>query len=163
MPGDVVPDATQSNERALKTLLLLSAIALVVMFLGSGCASANRAGLVAPDERTPSRATAGKVQMGEASFYDNKFHGRRTASGERYDKSRLTAAHRTYPFGTTLRVTHLGNRRTVIVRVNDRGPFARGRIIDLSLAAARRLEMIRSGTARVKVEIITDRPISSRR
>lgn len=93
-----------------------------------------------------------REQTGFASFYGHKFQGRRTASGERYDVHRLTCAHRTEPFGTRLRVTDLESGKSVVVRVNDRGPFSRGRIIDLSLAAARELGMVRRGLARVKLE-----------
>lgn len=89
---------------------------------------------------------------GVASYYGERFRGRRTASGERFNPDALTAAHRRLPFGTRLRVTNLRNDRSVIVRINDRGPFTRGRVIDLSKAAARRIGMIASGTARVRIE-----------
>lgn len=91
-------------------------------------------------------------QVGVASWYGEPFHGRLTANGERYDMYAYTAAHRLYPFGTRLRVINLDNGRSVTVRVNDRGPFVRGRIIDLSLAAATDLGMVSNGTARVKLE-----------
>ena len=91
-------------------------------------------------------------QIGVASWYGEPFHGRLTANGERYDMHAYTAAHRLYPFGTRLRVINLDNGRSVTVRVNDRGPFVRGRIIDLSLAAATDLGMVPNGTARVKLE-----------
>ncbi len=93
---------------------------------------------------------------GHASYYSNEFAGRRTASGEMFDPSAFTAAHRTVAFGTRVKVTHLGNGREVIVRVNDRGPWGRGRIIDLSYAAARELGMHRSGTAQVKLTQVRD-------
>lgn len=91
-------------------------------------------------------------QIGTASFYSNKFNGNKTASGEIYRKSRLTAAHKTLPFGTQVKVTNLSNNRSVTVRVNDRGPFAKGRIIDLSRGAAKKLKMIKQGVAKVKIE-----------
>jgi rare lipoprotein A len=91
-------------------------------------------------------------QEGMASWYGPSFHGKRTASGEVYDMEKLTAAHRTLPFGTLVRVTNLANDRTVVVRINDRGPFVAGRVIDLSRAAARELDMLVSGTARVRLE-----------
>ena len=94
------------------------------------------------------------IVTGAASYYADKFHGRRTASGENYDKHQLTAAHRTLPFGTRVRVTNKGNGKSVIVRINDRGPFAGKRVIDLSRAAAQSLGMIRSGVAKVQVEIL---------
>jgi peptidoglycan lytic transglycosylase len=92
--------------------------------------------------------------VGYASFYASRFHGGRTASGERYDERLLTAAHRSLPFGTRVQVTNLGNGRSVVVTITDRGPFARGRIIDVSRRAARRLDFVRDGTARVKLEVL---------
>ncbi len=89
---------------------------------------------------------------GKASYYGSRHHGRRTASGERFDQHALTAAHRTLPFGTRVKVTNLNNDRTVVVRINDRGPHIRGRIIDLSREAAERLGMLRAGVAPVRVE-----------
>jgi rare lipoprotein A len=90
--------------------------------------------------------------VGVASFYGARFHGRRTASGARYDMHALTCAHPSAPFGTRLRVTDLESGRAVVVTVTDRGPFTGGRIVDLSLAAARRLGMTERGVARVRVE-----------
>ena len=92
------------------------------------------------------------VQTGKASFYAKKFSGRKTASGERLHHDSLTCAHRTYPFGTQLKVTNPANGKTVIVRVTDRGPYVRGRIIDLSVRAARELGIIAQGIATVVVE-----------
>jgi rare lipoprotein A len=91
---------------------------------------------------------------GVASFYGNELAGNRTASGERFNPQAMTAAHRSLPLGTKLRVTNLNNGEDVIVRVNDRGPFAKSRIIDLSLGAARDIGMVRAGTARVKLEVL---------
>ena len=91
---------------------------------------------------------------GEASYYGNQFAGNRTASGERFNPSALTAAHRTLPMGTKLRVTNKANGKSVIVRVNDRGPFLKSRIIDVSFAAAREIQMIRAGKAQVTIEIV---------
>jgi rare lipoprotein A len=87
-----------------------------------------------------------------ASWYGPKYHGRRTASGVVFDMNDLTAAHKTLPFGTRLKVTHVGNHRSVIVEVNDRGPFITGRDLDLSYGAARKLGMVEQGVARVKIE-----------
>ncbi|PJI48917.1 MAG: septal ring lytic transglycosylase RlpA family lipoprotein [Pseudomonas sp.] len=89
---------------------------------------------------------------GTASYYGKAHHGKRTASGERFNQNALTAAHRTLPFGTRVKVTNLDNGRSVVVRINDRGPFGRGRIIDVSKAAAEQLNMLRSGTAPVRLE-----------
>jgi rare lipoprotein A len=94
------------------------------------------------------------VLEGIASYYADEFNGRRTASGETYDMHDLTAAHRTLPFNTRVRVTNLANNRSVVVRINDRGPFVGDRIIDLSLRAAQELSMIGPGTARVSLEIL---------
>lgn len=97
-----------------------------------------------------------QTTVGTASFYAERFHGRRTASGERYNMHDLTAATvRThYPLGTVLRVTNLGNHRSVELRVNDRGPLPRGRLLDVSKRAAKELGFLRSGLARVKVEVL---------
>jgi len=97
---------------------------------------------------------AGWRQTGEASWYGDPFHGRQTASGEVYDMEQLTAAHQTLPFGTRVRVENLDNGRAVTVRINDRGPFVDGRILDVSRQAARELGMIGSGTARVRITVL---------
>ncbi|MGQ0286473.1 septal ring lytic transglycosylase RlpA family protein [Pasteurellaceae bacterium 22721_9_1] len=91
-------------------------------------------------------------KRGGASYYHSKFNGRRTASGEPYSGKKYTAAHRSLPLGTHVLVTNLRNNRKVVVRINDRGPFVRGRIIDLSRAAAADIGMISSGIANVRVE-----------
>ena len=96
-----------------------------------------------------------RLESGRASWYGGSFHGRRTANGETFDKEALTAAHRTLPFGTVVLVTNATNGRSVIVRINDRGPFSPGRHIDLSKRAAEDIGMIRSGTAPVEIEILT--------
>ena len=92
--------------------------------------------------------------VGMASWYGRPFHGRKTASGQIYDMNALTAAHPTLPLGTQVRVTNLANNRSIALTVNDRGPFAEGRIIDVSRRAADRLGFRRAGTARVRVEVI---------
>ena len=90
-----------------------------------------------------------------ASYYADKFHGRKTSNGEIFNMYALTAAHKTLPFNTKVKVTNLSNGKSVIVRINDRGPFVKGREIDLSKAAASKLDMIKSGTAKVKLTIIS--------
>jgi rare lipoprotein A (peptidoglycan hydrolase) len=95
---------------------------------------------------------AAGTEIGVASWYGEPYHGRRTANGELYDMYLLTAAHRTMPLPSYVRVTNLTNRRSVIVRVNDRGPFIPGRILDLSLGAAQQLGMVRQGLANVRIE-----------
>jgi len=94
------------------------------------------------------------TQEGTASFYADKFEGRPTASGEKYKHSRLTAAHKTLPFGTIVKVTNLNNQKTVEVKINDRGPYVANRIIDLSKSAAVQLGFINQGLAEVKIEIL---------
>ncbi len=96
----------------------------------------------------------GAVQRGQATWYGGRFHGRKTASGEIFDENAMTAAHRTLPFDTRVRVTNLNNGRSVEVRITDRGPYAKGRIIDLSRAAATRLDMLRAGVVPVTVEVV---------
>lgn len=95
-------------------------------------------------------------EQGTASWYGSKFHGRPTSSGEIYDMHQLTAAHRTLPLPTLVRVTNLANGRSVVVTVNDRGPFAKNRVIDLSYAAAQELDMVHAGLAEVSVEAVGD-------
>lgn len=102
----------------------------------------------------PIPAVLGAKETGQASWYGHPYHGRRTSSGEIYDMDQMTAAHLRLPFGTWLRVTNLQNGRRTEVRVNDRGPFVKNRIIDLSREAARRIEMIGPGTALVRLEVI---------
>ncbi|MFV3386332.1 septal ring lytic transglycosylase RlpA family protein [Pseudomonas sp. NY15364] len=96
----------------------------------------------------------GGSETGKASYYGDRHHGQRTASGERFDQNALTAAHRTLPFGTRVRVTNLNNERSVVLRINDRGPFVRGRVIDVSRAAATQLDMLRAGVVPVRVEAL---------
>ncbi|MBZ8179431.1 septal ring lytic transglycosylase RlpA family protein [Oscillatoria salina] len=110
-----------------------------------------------PQRKTPTRQVAinrAGSQRGMASWYGPGFHGRRSASGERFNQNAMTAAHRSLPFGTMVRVTNLNNGRTAVVRINDRGPFIRGRVIDLSAGAARAIGMLNSGVAPVQLEII---------
>lgn len=97
---------------------------------------------------------ASAFEVGTASWYGGKFQGRKTANGEIFDTNKFTAAHRTLPFHTEVKVTNLDNGNSTVVRINDRGPFVQGRIIDLSRAAAEELDMIHSGTARVRLEIV---------
>lgn len=101
-----------------------------------------------------------RTQVGLASFYGPGFHGERTASGERFDQGKMTAAHRTLPLGTRVRVTNLENGQSVILLINDRGPYGRnyrkGTIIDVSKGAAHRLEFISDGLTRVRFEVLPD-------
>jgi len=138
--------------------------ALAILLLGAvlltGCAASRPSVTVERQVRTASHeGTAraerpARVQTGVASYYGGEHTGARTASGERFDPKSMTAAHRTLPFGTRVRVTNLANGRSVVVRVNDRGPFRKSRIVDVSRAAAAELRMIASGTAKVRLEVI---------
>jgi rare lipoprotein A len=94
------------------------------------------------------------MQKGTASFYADHFQGRQTANGDRYNKNELTAAHKTLSFGSKVKVTNLENQKSVIVTINDRGPFIKGRIIDLSRKAAEALDIVRAGTGKVEIEVI---------
>jgi rare lipoprotein A len=141
--------------RCLFALLFVLVLPLPAASAGAG-----------PDETTtgrPSRAAAlagrllravGDVQTGLASFYHHGLHGLKTASGELYDQTAMTAAHPTLPIGTAIRVTNRKNQRSVIVRINDRGPSFGSRILDLSRAAAVELGMVRGGIAPVKLEVL---------
>jgi rare lipoprotein A len=110
----------------------------------AGCSSGPK-----PSEDLPSG-----VEVGIASYYAHEFDGRRTASGEVYDMNKLTAAHPSLPFGTIVKVTNLENEKSVEVRINDRGPFKKGRVIDVSYEAAKRLDFVRQGLVEVRVEAI---------
>jgi rare lipoprotein A len=102
----------------------------------------------------PTPAPAGYAEQGNASWYGNPFHGRHAANGEIYDMYKLTAAHRTLPFETMVRVTNLNNGKTTTVRITDRGPFVENRIIDLSLAAAREIESVGPGVVPIQLEVL---------
>jgi rare lipoprotein A len=95
-------------------------------------------------------------EIGIASFYNDKFEGKTTASGQIFHQRKLTAAHRTLPFNTRIRVTNLKNKQTIIVIVNDRGPFVKGRILDLSKASAIKLDFINNGLTKVMLEVLSD-------
>ena len=125
----------------LRTLLLLSCL-LPATVVGCG-STAQRA----------HRADA-DAEVGYASYYAHRFHGRETAFGETYDEQALTAAHRSLPRGTRVRVTNLANGREVVLRINDRGPWTKNRLIDVSFAAAQELRFVRQGLARVRIEIL---------
>ena len=124
-----------------------------LLFVSPGCAHKKHARHIAPPPQ-PGTTRPGDSETGVASWYGKPYHGRPAANGEIYDMEKLTAAHRTLPFNTWVRVYDLDNNKTVEVRIIDRGPFIDGRIIDLSHAAAREIEMIGPGIARVRVEVI---------
>jgi len=121
-----------------------SALALALALATAGCSAPSAPDAPASDYR----------ERGQASYYADKYQSKKTASGERYDRSALTAAHRKLPFGTRVKVTNLRNNKSVVVRVNDRGPFVKGRVIDLSRAAFERIGSTRSGVIDVTVEVV---------
>ncbi len=125
--------------RAAKSTLAAVAVALCL----SSCATT-----------APYFGEKGYTEKGKASYYARKFQGRKMANGETYRRSKLTAAHRRLPFGTHVEVTNLQNNKSVRVEITDRGPFVRGRIVDLSEAAARRIGMMNSGVVPVRLEVI---------
>jgi len=124
--------------------------------LAAACAHPGpRPGAAGTEERAgppPPAEPERRVEVGLASYYARSLQGRRTASGTRYDGRAMTCAHRTHPFGTVLRVTNVESGKSITVKVTDRGPFASGRVVDLSWAAARALGILEQGLARVKVE-----------
>lgn len=122
------------------------ALFVSALLFSAGCAPRSRP--------VPPVEGGGDALVGVASWYGGRFNGRRTANGETYDMNALTAAHRTLPFGTIVDVTNLENGKTVRLRINDRGPFVRGRIIDTSRRAAEELGFLIDGTARVRLRIV---------
>jgi len=136
-------------------------IALAIALLAIACGPRQTASSTAPEVREAPREReprALRVLHGKAVWYGGKWHGRRTASGERFNKRAMTAAHRSLPLGTRIRVTNLNNQKKVILRVNDRGPYGRdrSRIIDVSEGAARRLGFHDRGWVRVKIEVLAE-------
>jgi rare lipoprotein A len=129
-----------------------------------GQATSGRQWFPENDEANPASSTSARAMLpeenslvaeGKASYYANKFRGKKTASGEFFSLSHFTAAHRSLPFGTSVKVINLDNGKNVVVRINDRGPYLRGRIIDVSPAAARVIGLIGRGTANVRIEAYT--------
>ncbi|MCC6590991.1 MAG: septal ring lytic transglycosylase RlpA family protein [Bryobacterales bacterium] len=136
----------ENRKRAAAIAKAAALIALGAALAATGCGG-----------RRPAKAVTPKIgtqQKGIASWYGYPYHGRRTASGEVYDMEQMTAAHRNWVFGTWVRVQNLDNGEETVVRITDRGPFVRGRIIDLSRAAARDVEMINAGIAKVRLTVI---------
>ncbi|MBC2709607.1 MAG: septal ring lytic transglycosylase RlpA family protein [Desulfosarcina sp.] len=147
---------------------LLLPVCTVVLFLFQACASTPPAPPPTPKGHPKPYRVGGTwykpmphakdfSQQGIASWYGKKFHGRKTSSGEVYNMYAMTAAHKTLPLGTWVRVRHLNSGKQIVVRVNDRGPFIHGRIIDLSYTAAKELDMVGPGTARVEVVALGER------
>ena len=142
----------------------LFACVLLVVLLGTACGRRRTVARTPSSGRQPTGSTGsragetvrpGYTETGYASWYGDPYHGRRAANGEIYDKNKWTAAHLTLPFGTQVKVNNLENNQSVVVRITDRGPFVKGRIIDLSLAAARDIRMLGPGTALVRLEVLS--------
>ena len=131
--------------RARFSSLLLSAAAI---FIVSSCSSGKKTVQAQPQEQWKT------LQTGKASWYGGRWHGRLTANGERYNQNSMTAAHKTLRFGTRVRVTNLWTKKSCVVRINNRGPYVRGRVIDLSVAAAKEIGSYWSGVVPVKLEVL---------
>lgn len=123
------------------------------MIAGAALAGSSAACLGTSAKADPAHATVGREEVGLASYYSNKLAGHKTANGEKYDPTLLTAAHKTLPFGTIVEVTR-PDGRTVRVRINDRGPFTKGRVIDLSFKAAEEVGLVKDGVAEVTVKVV---------
>lgn len=136
----------------IKRIGLLIVVSLFVVNCGS--LRSSRVKTIRSDGLTGS----GKILKGTASWYGKRFHGRKTANGERYNMYGMTVAHKKLPFGTLLEVTNLENNKKIIVRVNDRGPYVGRRILDLSYAAAKELDFIHSGTTKILAQIMVEAP-----
>ena len=139
--------------------------ALIFLITLSGCSnspryrtgpvkSSGKKSISPPSLKTKSNVEHRKVMKGVSSFYADDFHGKLTANGEVYDMYGLTAAHKTLPLNTIVRVTNLVNNKSLILRINDRGPYVKGRILDCSYCAAKKLDFIVQGTTDVKIEVI---------
>jgi len=155
-------------DRFLKTTKEFTLVSLISVLLVYGCSSTSKSGKnnaqtlkaknpyyeVLGERYYVLKTSKGYEQEGVASWYGKKFHGKLTSNGETYDMYDMTAAHKTLPLPSTVRVTNLRNGKSVVVRVNDRGPFVDNRLIDMSYAAAQKLDMVQSGTTLVRVEAL---------
>ncbi len=138
----------------IATSILLVSCASTVRFTDNNNYSNNNSQINSSSNTKSEEFQSGYTFRGKASYYADKFHGRSTASGEVFDQNKLTAAHRSLPFGTKLKVKNLKNNRSIVVIINDRGPFVEGRIIDLSYEAARQLDMLQDGVTDVECTIL---------
>ena len=155
-PVSLFPGRPYHRDVSIRPATLAATVLVLGMAALAGCGHGRGAA------ESPAPVEEGWTQKGEASWYGHPYHGRRTASGEIYDMDDLTAAHRTLPFGTLVRVTRRDTGASVTVRINDRGPFVRGRIIDLSRAAARRIGLVADGVAPVRVTVVGSADTDSR-
>jgi rare lipoprotein A len=134
--------------------MVCAAMTIALLTLASGCGKRATAHAPASVKAAPQPAPIGWTENGVASWYGIPYDGRKTSSGEVFDMHAMTAAHRTLPFNTWVEVTNLTNGKQVEVRVTDRGPFVDGRIIDLSMGAAERIDMVRAGVVKVRLKVI---------
>lgn len=146
--------SASAQAHALRTAVAAAAVAILLCAPASGSRD-NAVGHAAGPVAGPAGdAVSAWTQSGRVSWYGPGFHGRQTASGEIFDSGDFTMAHRSLPLGSQVRVTNLANGRSVVLRVNDRGPYVRGRIADLSRAAARRLDFVDDGVVRARIELL---------
>ncbi|MBI4411258.1 MAG: septal ring lytic transglycosylase RlpA family protein [Deltaproteobacteria bacterium] len=131
---------------------------MVYALMGTACTKPGTHSSLKLNDASKKEKLPDAVIFGRASWYGVPFHGRTTANGERYNMYDMTAAHKSLPFGSTLRVINLTNNRIVTVRINDRGPYIPGRVLDLSYAAATELDMIHEGVGKVKIEVYKPEP-----
>lgn len=129
--------------------VLIPLLLILLLATGIGCAPTKPGGI----------GQKGYTEEGKASYYSNKLHGRKMANGDKYNRHQLTAAHRTLPFGTKVKVTNLETNKSVKVKITDRGPFVKGRVVDLSEAAAKRLDYISAGIVPVRIKVVKPAPM----
>lgn len=144
----------RNDEEALTLKKILTRAPILVAFIFLAACNTVANSSTGPDASKSGAAAGRSIQRGHASWYGPGFHGRKTASGERFNSGEMTAAHRSLPFGTKVRVLHETSGQSVIVRINDRGPFHRGRIIDLAAAPARALGITSAGQAVVSLQAV---------
>ena len=150
MDHSAVPGRLTQRRARRVTILCALALALAALTFGAACAGED----ATAEEDAATKDAAPDVREGVASYYSYELAGNPTSSGEPFDPEAMTAAHRTLPMGTRLRVTNLRNDRSVVVRINDRGPYAERRILDVSRRAAERLGMLKRGKVRVRIEVL---------
>jgi rare lipoprotein A len=141
--------ASPSNTKSLPSRWLAGFCCALVYLALQGCSSTPKS-----SHSASAAKPVGHTESGMASFYGNEFQSRKTSNGEIFDQAKHTAAHRTLPFGTRLKVTNTQNSKTVVVKVNDRGPFAKGRILDLSSSAFKTIASLNAGVIPVRIEVI---------
>jgi len=146
----------------MKSTIVRSALAAAVFALGASGALAQPAAASAAASAPPAAATAAASETGKIAWYGGKFAGRKTASGEAFNPEALTMAHKTLPFGTRVKITNPKNNKSVTVRVNDRGPTTADRVGDVSLAAARKLGMVKSGVIEAELSVVGTAPAKKR-